>query len=339
MNNKQLLEKIFTQKDLSSEEIQFLLSSILKGDLHEVQIAAFLVGLRMKGETTEEIYGLIQGMRKYMITIPTVANAIDTCGTGGDGSGTFNISTIVALVVAGAGVPVIKHGNKAASSLCGSADVLAQLGVHIILEPKYAKIVLEKVGMVFLFAPFYHPAMKYIAPVRKALGTRTVFNFLGPFLSPGNVRRQLIGVPDIIIAEKLATVAKHLEYEHLMIATSASGLDEIDCNGTTELFEIKKDKISRQTIDPKKFSFKNTPSDALQGGSIEENAKIIHRILSGEKGPKRDIVMLNSAYAMLVAGRAKTVSKGIELANEAIDSGAAKRVLENLVKETQKYAE
>lgn len=338
MDTKQLLEKLYTKKDLTSKEIQTLLTSCIKGDLSEIQLAAFLMGLRIKGETVEEISGLIHGMRKHMIAFPKFEDAIDTCGTGGDDAGTFNISTIVALVVAGAGVPVVKHGNKAASSQCGSADVLSELGVEVMLEQKDAKKVFEKVGMVFLFAPLYHPAMKHIAPVRKALGTRTVFNFLGPFLNPAKVKRQLIGVPNKEIAKKLASVAAQLGYEHLMIVTSSSGLDEIDINETTEIFEIKGNKINRLTVDPKKLGFKNISSGALKGGSAQENAQIVQAVLSGEKGAKRDIVILNSTYALMVSGKVTSVEEGIELATNAIDSGAAKRVLENLIKETQKYA-
>jgi len=339
MNAKQLLEKLYQQKDLSSEEIQFLLESCVNNEMTDSQIAAFLIGLRIKGETVEEISGLIQGMRKHIVAFPEFPNAIDTCGTGGDGSGTFNISTTVAFVVAGAGVSVAKHGNKAASSKCGSADVLVELGVNIILSPEQAKEVLRKVGMVFLFAPLYHPAMKRIGPIRKELGTRTVFNFLGPFLNPAKVKKQLIGIPNVELAKTLAKVAACLGYENLLLVTSDSGMDEIALSETTQVFEIKGEKIVQKTVNPQKLGFKKVSSDAIGGGNVIENAKIIMDILNGVKSTNRDIVVLNSAYALTVAGKVSTVQEGIVIAEKSIDSGAAKKVLENLRKESQKYAE
>ncbi len=338
MNSKQLLEKLFNKENLTSVEISFLLNKFIAGELNDSQMAAFLIALRMKGETTEEIVGLIQVMREHMIAFPQIANAVDTCGTGGDGVGTFNISTTVAFVVAGAGVPVIKHGNRAASSSCGSADVLSELGVNIILQPNQAEKVFEKIGMIFLFAPMYHPATKRIVPIRKALGTRTVFNYLGPFLNPAGVKRQIIGVPNPEIAKTLAKVALQLGYDHLFLVTSDSGMDEIAIHGKTNVFEIKGESISTEVIDPQMLGFVDSSLEDIQGGDIMGNAKILTDILKGKKGAKRDIVVLNGAYTLLAAGNVSTVAQGIELAKESIDSGAAKKVLENLIKESQKYA-
>ena len=338
MNNKELLEKLYAGKDLSSGEIQFLLQNCINDGLTNSQIAAFLIALRMKDETVEEVSGLIQGMREHMIALPGISYAIDTCGTGGDGSGTFNISTTVAFVVAGAGVPVVKHGNKAASSQCGSADVLSELGVAIFLRPEQAKKVFEKVGMVFLFAPIYHTAMKRIAPIRKDLGTRTVFNFLGPFLNPASVKRQLIGVPDEDLAEKLAQVAARLGYDLLFLISNTEGMDEIGLHSKTVLFEIKGKKISKKIIDPQKLGFGKVSLEGIQGGNVSENALITRDILSGTQSAKRDIVVLNSAYALLVAGKVNKIFDGIKLAEQSIDSGAANTVLNKLIKETQKYA-
>jgi anthranilate phosphoribosyltransferase len=338
MKNNLLLEKIFEKKDLSPVEIEFLLDSCIGGELTDAQLAAMLIGLRMKGETTDEISGLIRGMRKHSINFSVASEAIDTCGTGGDGRGTFNISTVVSFVVAGAGVPVIKHGNKAASSKCGSADVLSALGVDIMLSPEQSKKVFESVGMIFLFAPIYHPAMKHIAPIRKSLGTRTVFNFLGPFLNPAQVKRQLIGVPSVALAERLAIVATKFDYEYLLLVASDSGLDEIGLDGQTQIFEVKGKKVTRNRINPQALGFKRYPLGDIKGEDMQRNASIIKEILSGEKGAKRDIVVLNSAYALLVFGRVSDVAEGIKLAETSIDSGAAKAVLYNLIKETKKYA-
>ncbi len=338
MNDTYLLEKLIEKKDLKSFEIESLLDSCIRGEMSEIQLSALLVALRMKGETIDEISGLIHVMRKHSISFPKVINAIDTCGTGGDGLGTFNISTAVALVVAGVGLPVIKHGNKAASSKCGSADVLSELGVTITLTPVQAKAVFDAVGMVFLFAPIYHPAMKIIGPVRKALGTRTVFNYLGPFLNPSQVKRQIIGVPSIALAEKLAKVAVNLDYKHLILIAGESGLDEIGLHETTTIFEIKGNIISRRKIDPQEFGLKKSKIKTIQGGDVNENAEILKEILAGKKDARRDIVVLNSAFALLVSGKVKDVHQGIKLAEESIDKGHAKNVLQNLIKETNKYA-
>lgn len=333
-----ILNKLLDKKDLTAAEIRLFLDGIISGDVNVSQTAAFLAGLRTKGESVEEIAALIEGMRKHMISLPGIKNAIDTCGTGGDGAGTFNISTTVAFVVAGAGVTVVKHGNRAASSKCGSADVLEALGVTIQLKPEQAKQVIETVGMVFLFAPLYHPAMKNIAPIRKELGVRTVFNFLGPFLNPAGVKRQLVGVPSPRLAKRLAAVSARLGYEHLIIASSNNGMDEIAVSKPTKVYEIKGKEMKTKAVDPQKLGFKKTPHKALQGGNTADNARIITEVLAGNKGPQRDIVLINSAYALYASGKAVTVSQGIKLAEVSIDSGAAKSVLETLKKETKRYA-
>lgn len=338
MNSKELLEKLLNRTDLTGDEIRSFLGEFISGNINEYQMTAFLIALRMKGETVDEITGFIRCMREHMIDFPRFPNAFDTCGTGGDGTGTFNISTTVAFVIAGAGVPVIKHGNKAASSLCGSADVLSELGVKIMLTPTEAQNVFEKVGMMFLFAPLYHPAMKHIVPIRKALGTRTVFNFLGPFLNPARVKRQIIGVPNPEIAKTLSQVATQLSYDHLLLVSGNSHMDEIDTTGTSTLFEIKGKSVSTETVDPQKLGFKKVQLKEIKGGDAVENAQIIHSILDGEKSAKRDIVLLNSAYALYIAGKVNDIKKGISVAQESIDSGAASLVLEKLVKETKKYA-
>lgn len=330
-----ILNKVVDRQNLSAKEVQFFLNKIVKGEVNASQIAAFLVALRTKGETVEEIAGLIEGMRSHMVLLEGMQYAVDTCGTGGDGAGTFNISTTVALVCAGAGVTVAKHGNRAASSQCGSADVLEALGVNIILKPEQAILVAQNAGMVFLFAPLYHPAMKHIAPIRKDLGIRTIFNYLGPFLNPAGVKRQLIGVPSPELAEKLANVAATLGYDHAIIASSKT--DEIAISEPTKLYEIKRTEITTTTVDPQQLGFKKAAENDLQGGDANENAAIITAILDGKKGAARDIVVLNSAYVLYVSGKAKTVEQGIEMAEASLDTGAAKKVLEKLIQQTKKY--
>lgn len=337
MDPKQLLNKIIERKDLSTKEAAFLLEEIIRGHLNASQIAAVLVALRTKGEAVDEITGFVQTMRMHMVTIAPRGSAIDIVGTGGDGSNTFNISTAASFVVAGTGVKVAKHGNRATSSTCGSADVLEALGVNLALTPAQAEVVLEKVGMVFLFAPLYHPAMKVIGPIRKELGIRTFFNFLGPFLNPAGVRRALIGVPNVTIAKTMAKVATRLGYDRLLLVSSADGMDEISTIGKTYLFDIQKQRVTKQTVSPGKFGLKKAGKKALQGGDAAQNAAIIINILSGRKGPAREVVVLNGAFAMVVSGKAKSVKEGIHLAKESIDSGSAKQVLEKLIEESRRY--
>ena len=328
---KQLLNKLIEKKDLTIEESEKLMEEMLRGNLTNALMASVLTALRMKGESVEEMLGFINVMRKYMQKIKVSGLVIDTCGTGGDGKGTFNISTATALVVAGAGVKVAKHGNRSASSLCGSADVLEELGVNIQMMHKQAEDCLQKVGITFLFAPLFHPAMKHVAGVRKELGIRTVFNFLGPFVNPARVRRQIVGVSDRNIAEKLMEVAKYLDYEHLLIVISDDGLDEISISNKTRIFEIKNNRVRKFTMMPENFGIKRASIETIKGRDAKINAKIIERILEGEKGPKRDVVILNSAAALYVAGKVKDINSGIKLAEESIDRGKAKKILEQLI--------
>lgn len=338
MNTTDVLNKLVTKKDLTQKEASVFLLSLMSGEVTPAQAAAMLTAMRMKGETSDEILGFIKVMREKMLTVSAPSGAIDVCGTGGDGSGTFNISTTVAIVVAAARVPVVKHGNRAASSKSGSADVLENLSVHIQLTPEQAENVLEKVGMVFVFAPLFHPSMKQVAMIRGELKIRTVFNFLGPFANPANVKRQLIGVPSLEIAQKMAEVGKRLRYKHLMIVTGEDGLDEVSINAKTHVFEVRGKKVKKYVIDPEEFGFTKVSKSALRGGDAAKNATIIHDIFSGKKGPKRDIVVLNSAFALYVAGRAKNIREGIAVALEAIDSEKAAKLLEKFIGETNKYA-
>jgi anthranilate phosphoribosyltransferase len=329
------LNSLIKKQDLSEKRAEKLLEMLLSGQATPVQISAILSALASKGETVEEITGFIKGMRKRMLAIKTPSGTIDIVGTGGDGSNSFNISTVSAIVAASCGVTVAKHGNRAASSLCGSADVLEELGVNINLSPEKAGQILEKNGMVFLFAPNFHPAMKVAGPVRKELKVRTIFNYLGPFLNPGRVKRMILGVADKKIAAKFASIAAKLNFEHLIIVTGEEGLDEISISGKTAVLEIKKGATRRFIIDPVKLGFPEYSKEELTGGAPRINASIAIDILSGrETGAKRDAVLLNSAYALLVAGKVKSVKQGLMLAEDAVNSGKSRQLLEIMIKET-----
>ena len=338
MDSTVILNNLIEKKHLTKDESKHFLEAVMKGEILPTQIAAILVTMRMKGETTDEIVGLVEAMRDRMVNVD-VKDAIDVCGTGGDGSNSINISTTVSFVVAACGVKVAKHGNRAASSNSGAADVLESLGVAINLSAEQAKEVIEKVGMVFLFAPNFHPAAKYVAAVRKELKIRTIFNFLGPFLNPASTKKQLIGVPSKDAAKKLLAVGKKLHYERLVLVTSDDGMDEVSLSSSTHVFELKNGQEKEFVIDPKEYGFTSVSKEAISGGSAEENADFLKKILDGEKGPKRDIVILNSAVALYAAGKVSEIKEGIHLSEKAIDSGDAKKVLENLIKVTQKYAQ
>ncbi len=327
----QFLNKLLDRQDLSAVESKLLMEEILNGKLLPSQIAAILTALRMKGETVDEILGFITVIRRHMVRVKTSGLVIDTCGTGGDGKGTFNISTVVAFVVAGAGVSVAKHGNRNASSLCGSADVLEALRVNINLTPKQAERMLAETGFTFLFAPLFHPAFKHVVPVRKELKIRTVFNFLGPFVSPAGVKRQVIGVPSIRLAEKLSKVASRLGYKHLLLVSSEDGLDEISLSAPTHLFEVRGGKMRKKILDPIKFGLKKTDIKEIKGGDAKVNAEIIKNILEGKDSPHKDIVVLNSAAALFVAGKARNLVEGILLAKKSIEKSRAKRVLDEAI--------
>lgn len=326
-----ILNKLIDKKNLNLTESKLLMEGMLNGRLTDSQIAAILTSLRMKGETVDEILGFITVMRKHMVKIKTPKLTIDVCGTGGDGKGTFNISTAVALVAAGANVPVAKHGNRGVSSLCGSADVLEVLGVDIHSTPQQAETMLQKTGFTFLFAPFYHPAMKFVGRVRKELKIRTVFNFLGPFVNPAQVRRQIIGVPNIKLAEKLAKVAVNLHYEHLLIVSSEDGLDEISLSAPTHIFEVKGKTVKKLVINPKDYGFRKVSLKKIKGGNANINSAIIRGILQGESGSKKDIVILNSAAALYVGGKVENILTGINLAAKSINEDKASQILTTVI--------
>lgn len=342
---KELLEKLVEGKDLTAKEAENFLLDVMKGGMNPLHIASILVVFRTKGESVDEIVGFLRAMRASMVKIDA-PGAMDIVGTGGDGAhstgsgqgGTFNISTASAFVVAGAGVKIAKHGNRAASSKCGSADVLEALGVNIQLTKEQAEAVFRKVGLVFLMAPLFHPAMREVAAVRKELKIRTIFNILGPFANPASTKRQLVGVPSKELAEKLARVGKKMGYKRLLIVASEDGLDEISLSEKTYLFDVHSGRIKCSIVDPKKFGFMPASRKDVLGGDASENARIVRAVLSGEQGPRRDIVILNSAYALVAAGATTSARQGIEMAKHSIDSGVALAVLDSLVQVTQELA-
>ena len=315
--------KLVDCRDISAEEAAVSMNEIMSGEATTSQIAAFLIALRMKGETLEEITGCARVMRDKADKVTLSKDAIDIVGTGGDGANTFNISTCSAFVVAAAGLPVAKHGNRSASSKCGSADVLEQLGVPINQTPEESTQCLQEVGMAFLFAPLYHPAIGKVATFRRELGIRTIFNLLGPLLNPASAPYQLLGVSSPELLVKMAEALKRLDCKRALVVVGDDGLDEVTLTGRTQAILVDHGILEPLELFPEDFGFKRCSLDALKGGSPEENARLIHSILQGEAGPKRDIVLLNAGIAIYVAKRSKTIQEGIDLARYSLDSGQA----------------
>lgn len=328
---KELLARVVTYEDLTRSEAQKAMEIIMSGQASEAQIGAFLTALRMKGETSTEIAGFATVMRNNAAAIQCDSPlVVDTCGTGGDHKGTFNVSTTVAFVLAGAGLTVAKHGNRGVSSSCGSADVLAALGVNIDLQPQAVAKIISKINIGFLFAPFFHQAMKYAAKPRKELGFRTVFNLLGPLTNPARATCQVIGVYDQTLTRKIAEALLELGIQRAMVVSSDDGMDEISTLTHTKVAEVVNGKLREYIINPAEYGFAPCDEAAFKGGDVSTNAKIIQRILEGEKGPKRDIVLINAAAALITAGKATSWQRGICLAAESIDTGAALAKLEAL---------
>jgi anthranilate phosphoribosyltransferase len=311
------------------------MSEIMSGNASEPLIASFLTALRFKGESVAEIAGCAQAMREKATKVETKRkNVIDTCGTGGDSAGTFNISTAAAIVASGAGATVAKHGNRAISSRCGSADVLKALGVNIEISKDKVEQCLDEIGIAFLFAPMMHGAMKFAAPVRRELGIRTVFNILGPLTNPAGARRQVIGVFDARLTEPLARVLLELGSERAIVVHGDGGLDEISTLGKTMISELKDGKISSYEFHHSSVGIPGATLRELAGGDAEFNAAIVRDIVGGRKNPQRDITVMNAGAALYVSGRAQTVREGIILAEEAIDSQAARKKLQALIEMT-----
>ncbi len=330
---KELIKKITEFKDLTPEETENLFSLLMKGELTDAQIGAVLIGLKMKGETVDEISSAAKIMRQNAVKVPVKdkSRLIDTCGTGGDKVNTFNVSTITAFVVAGAGVKVAKHGNRSVSSKCGSADIMEALGVNIEMSPEKAAKALEEIGLAFLFAPIYHPAMKNVISQRREIGVRTIFNILGPLSNPAEAKYQLMGVYDEKLVEPLSRVLVNLGIERAFVVHGMEGLDEVSITGETLVGEVNDGEINIYTVKPEDFGLKSASLQDIQGGDLEYNLKIALSILEGkDNSPKTDFVAINAAFALKVVGIVDTVQEGIELAKETIYSKKAYQVLEKL---------
>ncbi|MGH6824640.1 anthranilate phosphoribosyltransferase [Methyloceanibacter sp.] len=325
------IAKIASGQSLSQEEAAAAFELVMSGSAAPAQIGALLMGLRARGETVEEIAGAARAMRAKVLKVRAPEGAIDTCGTGGDGKGTFNISTCAAFVVAGAGVPVAKHGNRAISSRSGSADVLKELGVNVEAPPETISRCIAECGLGFMFAPAHHAAMRHVAQVRSELGTRTIFNLLGPLANPAGTKFQVVGVFGREWVEPMAHVLGLLGTERAWVVHGSDGLDELTTTGISDVAVVDNGKVSTFRISPRNAGLPDAKPEDLTGGSAVENAAHIRAVLGGLKGPYRDIVLFNAAAALLVAGKANTLREGVALASESIDSGKALAVLEALV--------
>ena len=326
------ITKVAAGKSLSQEEAAEAFDLVMSGAATPVQIGALLMGLRARGETVEEIAGAARAMRAKVLTVRAPEGAIDTCGTGGDGKGTFNISTCAAFVVAGAGVPVAKHGNRAISSRSGSADVLKELGVNIEASPETISRCIAECGLGFMFAPAHHAAMRHVAQVRTELGTRTIFNLLGPLANPAGAKYQIVGVFGKEWVEPIAQVLALLGTVRAWVVHGSDGLDELTTTGISDVALVDAGKVSTFRISPRNAGLPDARPEDLTGGNAVENAAHIRAVFGGLRGPLRDIVLLNAAAALLVAGKAKTLREGVALASESIDSGKALAVLEALAR-------
>ncbi len=334
---KDAISKLADRLSLSEKEAEEVLLEIMDGAATPAQIAAYLMGLRMKGETVEEIAGSAKAMRSRATRIHAGdPHVVDTCGTGGDRANTFNISTTAAFVVAGGGLTVAKHGNRSVSSKSGSADVLTALGVRIDLPTDRVADCLNEVGIGFLFAPLFHGAMKHCAAPRQEMGVRTLLNILGPLTNPAGASIQVLGVYDASLTELLAKVLIHLGTQHCFVVHGMDGLDEVTLSDRTQVSEGKAGRVSSYHLDPSDFGLKRVPLKELVGGTAEENAQITREILQGRKGPKREVVCLNAAPALVAGEKAKTLQEGFQLAGRIIDTGAAVQKLERLIEFTNK---
>lgn len=319
------------RENLSYDMAKAVMDEIMDGDTSQIQMSAYLTALAMKGETIDEITGSAKGMREHCIRLLHDMDVLEIVGTGGDKSNSFNISTTAAIVISAGGVPVAKHGNRAASSKCGAADVLEALGVKITIPPEKSTELLNKISICFLFAQNYHLAMKYVAPVRKELGIRTVFNILGPLTNPAGASMQVMGVYDQSLVEPLARVLTNLGVKSAMVVFGQDVLDEISMSAPTKVCEVRDGNYRSYVIEPEQFGFEKCSKSDLTGGTPEENAAITRAILDGEKGPRRNAVALNAGAGLYVAGKAASMEEGVRMAEQLIDSGAAKARLEEFV--------
>jgi len=315
---------------LPPDTVRAVMEELMTGQATPAQVGAFLTALRMKGETAEELAEMARVMREKAVRVEVPFPVVDTCGTGGDGQETFNISTVSAFVVAGAGLRVAKHGNRGLSSACGSADLLSALGVAVDLGPEPARRCLEEVGIAFLFAPVYHPAMRFVAGPRREIGIRTAFNLLGPLTNPAGARRQVVGVPRADLAEKVAHTLARLGTEHALVVHGEDGLDEATLAGPTYVWEVVGEEVRSWTLTPEDLGLPRAPTSALRGGTVEKNRAMAMAVLEGKPGPARDVVLLNSALALRAGGLTKDLREGVETARRVLDSGQALAKLQAL---------
>lgn len=328
---KQFIQKVVDGPGLTADEAYEALSTIMSGGATDAQIAALLTGLRLRGETPDVVSGAARAMREAFTPVATERlDAVDTCGTGGDGLHSFNISTTAAFVTAGAGVPVAKHGNRSVSSLSGSADVLKELGVDITVSAEKMTECLDTIGIAFLFAPSLHPAMKHAIGPRRDIGIRTLFNILGPLSNPASTRRGVLGVYNDAMVDLVANALAELDTEHLFVVHGEDGLDEFTTTAPTQVAEVRRGTVARFTVTPAEFGFDPATVEDLKGGDPAANAAMTLAILDGEKGPGRDIVLLNAGAAICAGGKADSIREGVVLAAEAVDSGAAREKLTQL---------
>jgi anthranilate phosphoribosyltransferase len=331
-----LIEKLVRHEDLTADEAAAAMQQVMDGAAPPAALAGLLAALAMKGERPSEIVGFARTMRANAVTLSKPPGEVfDTCGTGGDRSGTFNISSAAALVVAACGVRVAKHGNRSVSSRCGSADVFEQLGVNVAASPAVVERTLRDAGIAFFFAPTFHPSMKHAAPTRRELGIRTAFNLLGPLTNPAGASRQIVGVPKSELTELLARALMLLGSARAWVVHGADGIDEISTTGYTKVSECRDGAVHTFYVHPADFGFQKAAPEELKGGDAAANAAIVRRILDGEHGAPRDVVVLNAGAALFVAGRADSVSVGVKLAGQALDSGAARTTLDRMVQHSQ----
>ncbi|HLY50346.1 MAG TPA: anthranilate phosphoribosyltransferase [Solirubrobacteraceae bacterium] len=329
------IDALADRRDLTQEQTAEVLAEMMAGNATEIQIAAFLIALRTKGETVEELAGLAQAMRSLATRVEVEhEDLLDTAGTGG-GRRTFNVSTTAALIAAGAGCVVAKHGNRSATGLSGSADLLEALGARIDLDPSAVARCIEEVGFGFMFAPVHHQATRYVVPVRRGLAVRTIFNFLGPLTNPAGATRQVIGVSDPAYLETMAGALALLGTRHALLVSSDDGLDELSISGTTYVVEVRGEELRSYAVTPEEVGLTRAPARAIPGGDPAQNADTTRRIFAAEAGPARDLAALNAGAAVYAGGRASTLADGVRLAEEAIDSGAAAEALERFVARTQ----
>jgi anthranilate phosphoribosyltransferase len=334
-----LIEKLGRRDDLTTEEAAHAMAVIMRGEATPAQIAGLLIGLVMKGERPAELVGFARTMRSHAVPVTDVPSEVfDTCGTGGDRSGTFNISTAAAFVVAACGVPVAKHGNRSVSSRCGSADVLEALGVNVAAPPAVVERCLRKVGIAFFFAPTFHPAMRHAAQARKDLGVRTAFNLLGPLTNPAGASRQIVGVPRSELTELIARTLALLGSQRAWVVHGADGLDELSTTGYTKVSECRDGTVQTFYVHPSDYGLAKSSLDALKGGEAAHNAERILEVLDGATGPGQNVVLLNAGAALFIAGKARGVQDGIAQAREAIELGRARAMLARLVRASTETA-